>query len=155
SLGRHEDALAIVQRATARSILEGLLVSERRDQAPARSIAAAGAWDQSMRRLAHALRSSPVAAKPDMKQLLEHLRGNHLITYFPARDDLWAIAVTANGSLRARKIESAAYVAERVAAWRDHLDDKASAEALGGLLLPDELMPPPDAPLYIVEDDPI
>jgi tetratricopeptide (TPR) repeat protein len=151
--GRLQDALAIVQRATARSILDGLLVAAHDDSSRVRGIAEVGAWGESMRKLAHALRSSRAAAKPRMAALLDRLRGNHVLTYFHARGDLWAIAVTGDGSLRARKIGGVAELAARVAAWQDHLEDPGIADQLGTALMPDELMPPDDVPLYIAEDD--
>ncbi|HEX8107898.1 MAG TPA: CHAT domain-containing protein [Kofleriaceae bacterium] len=155
SAGRLRDALATVQRATARSILDGLLQASHDDPSAVRDIAAVGAWSNSMRRLAHALRSSRETARPDMTALLDRLRGNHVITYFRAGGDLWAIAVAGDGALRVRKVGSAADLAARVAAWREHLDDPQLAGALGDALLPDELVPPDGVPLYIIQDEPI
>jgi tetratricopeptide (TPR) repeat protein len=152
---RLRDALAIVQRATARSILDGLLVAAHDDSSRVRDLAAAGAWGESMRKLAHALRSSRAAARPQMAALLDRLRGNHVLTYFRARGDLWAIAVTGDGSLRARKIGGIAELAARVAAWQEHRDDPEIADQLGTALMPDALMPPDDVPVYIAADDAI
>lgn len=149
------DALATVQRATARSILDGLLQAAHDDPSAVRGIAGVGAWSSSMRRLGNALRSSPKGARPDMTALLDRLRGNHVITYFRAREDLWAIAIAADGALRARKIGRAAELAGRVAAWREHLDDPKLAGVLGDALLPDDLVPPAGVPLFIIEDEPI
>lgn len=155
SQDRLRDALATVQRATARSILDGLLQAAHAGPSEVRGIAGVGAWSDSMRRLGNALRSSPRATHPDMTALLDRLRGNHVITYFRARDDLWAIAVAGDGAIRARKVGSAAELAKRVAAWREHLDDPQLAGALGDALLPDEIVPAHGAPLFIIQDAPI
>jgi tetratricopeptide (TPR) repeat protein len=152
---RLRDALAIVQRATARSILDGLLVAAQDDSSRVHDLAAVGAWGNSMRKLAHALRSSRAAARPPMAALLDRLRGNHVLTYFRAHGDLWAIAVTSDGSLLARKIGGVAELATRVAAWQDHRDDPGIADQLGSALMPDELMPPDQVPIYIAGDDAI
>lgn len=152
---RLQDALATVLRATARSILDGLLQAAQGDSFPVRGIAEVGAWSESMRKLAHALRSSHATGRPQMVSLLGRLRGNHVITYFHARGDLWAIAVTRDGSLRAEKIGSVAEIAARVEAWQAHRDDADVANQLGTVLMPDTLMPPEGAPLYVIEDDPI
>lgn len=151
---RLRDALEVVQRATARSILDGLLVAAQ-DDSRVRDLAAAGAWGDSMRKLAHALRSSRAAAKPQMAALLDRLRGNHVLTYFRARGDLWAIAVTGDGALRACKIGGVAELAARVAAWQEHRDDPKIADQLGTALMPDELMPSDGVPVYIAADDAI
>lgn len=153
--GRFADALAAAQRATARSTLDGLLEAEPAEPSPARAIAAAGERSESMRALARALRSSRPAAAPPIGMVLERLRGSHVITYFRARAELWAIAVTAGGVLRARKIGGVAELKAAVLAWRRNPEDTRAADALGERLLPDELMPPPGAPLYVVQEDPI
>lgn len=152
--GRLRDGLAIVQRATARSILDGLLVAAH-DDSRVRGIAAVGAWGESMRKLAHAQRSSRGPARPEMSVLLDRLRGNHVLTYFRARGDLWAIAVTGDGSLRAHKVGAVAELAVRIAAWQEHRDDPGLADQLGTALMPDELMPRDGVPIYIAADDAI
>jgi tetratricopeptide (TPR) repeat protein len=155
SAGRLVDALEVVQRATARSTLDGLLESQPVEISPARGITAAGAWSEGMHKLARSLRASHAMATPPIDAVLARLRGNHVITYFRARSELWAIAIAADGALRSRKIGSASEIAARVAAWRHHPEDTGVADQLGGALLPDELMPPPGVPLFVVEEDPI
>src|SRR5262249_13541434 len=39
--------------------------------------------------------------------------------------------------------------------WRQHPENTALADQLGAMLLPDDVMPPRDAPLYIVADEPL
>jgi tetratricopeptide (TPR) repeat protein len=149
--GRLEDALEVVQRATARSTLDGLLQAEPR----ATSIAAAGARSETMRKLARALRSSRASVVPPIATVLTRLRGNHLVTYFRARRELWAIAVAGDGVLHAHRIGDVAAIASQVTAWRRNSEDTGIAERLGTTLLPDEIMPVPGAPLYIAADEPI
>ncbi|HEX3764308.1 MAG TPA: CHAT domain-containing protein, partial [Kofleriaceae bacterium] len=152
---RLADALEVVQRATARSTLDGLLESPLTESSPARGIVAAGAWSEGMHKLARALRASRAMATPPIDAVLARLRGNHVITYFRARGELWAIAIAADGTLHATKIGGVADIGARVAAWRRHPEDTGVADQLGSVLLPDELVPPPGAPLFVVEEDPI
>ncbi len=153
--GRLADALEVVQRATARSTLDGLLQSQPVESSPARGIAAAGAWSEGMHKLARSLRTSRATATPPIDAVLARLRGNHVITYFRARSELWAIAIRADGVLRARKIGGVPEIAARVATWRRHPEDTGAAAELGAALLPEELVPPPGAPLFVVAEDPI
>lgn len=155
STGRLKDALAVVQRATARSTLDGLLATEPGGSSMARSIIAIGEWSEGMHRLAPALRSSRAAITPPIETLLKRLRENHIITYFRASRDLWAISIAGDSSLRVMKIGATDKLAERVAAWRSNMEDAGIAGELGAMLLPDELMPPSGTPLYIVQEDPI
>lgn len=152
--GRLDSALGVVQRATARSTLDGLLQAEPRS-AEAPGLAAVDEWSEGMRKLAIALRSSRAMVTPPISSLLAQLRGNHVITYFRARGDLWAIAVGVNGGLAARKIGGVAELARRLAVWQQDIASRALAEELGLRLLPDELMPAPETPIYVVEEDPI
>jgi tetratricopeptide (TPR) repeat protein len=152
--GRLDRALGVVQRATARSTLDGLLQAESRS-AEARGLAAVDEWSEGMRKLAIALRSSRAMVTPPISSLLAQLRGNHVITYFRARGDLWAIAVGVDGGLAARKIGGVAGLTRRLAAWHQDIASPALADELGLLLLPDELMPAPGTPIYVVEEDPI
>jgi len=46
-------------------------------------------------------------------------------------------------------------IAARIAALHRDVDDLVIADELGAALLPDDLMPPADTPLYIVADDPV
>jgi tetratricopeptide (TPR) repeat protein len=153
--GRLADALEVVQRATARSTLDGLLQSPPVESSPARGIAAAGAWSEGMHKLARSLRTSRATAIPPAGAMLARLRGKHVITYFRARSELWAIAIRADGTLRSRKIGGVPEITTRVAAWRRHPEDTGSADELGAALLPDEIMPPSGAPLFVIEEDPI
>jgi hypothetical protein len=153
--GRLQDALDVVQRATARSTLDGLLTARHPYPSTARAIADAGAWSEGMRKLAHALRASRAMAAPPIASIIARLHGHHVITYFRARGDLWAISIAQDGSLRARTIGNVAKLALPVAAWRRNLEGIAGAEQLGTLLLPDEIMPPAGVPLFLVVEDPI
>jgi tetratricopeptide (TPR) repeat protein len=153
--GRLADALGVVQRATARSTLDGLLGAEPGEPSLARSIAAAVEHSGGMRMLARSLRSSHATPAPPIAEVLARLRGNHVISYFRARSELWAIAIARDGALRVRNIGSAAEIAAQVLAWRRDLEATRAADELGARLLPDELMPPPGTPLYIVQEDPI
>jgi tetratricopeptide (TPR) repeat protein len=150
--GQLPEALAVAQRATARSTLDGLLGDE---PPPAAGIVAAGQHSETLRKLARALRASPTSIAPPIATVIERLRGNHVVTYFRARGELWAIAIAADSSLAARKIGDASALAARVAALRKNPEDLAIADELGAVLLPDALMPPPDHVLYIVADEPI
>ena len=152
SRSRLADALAVAQRATARSTLDGLLGN---DPPPAAGIAAVGQHSATIRKLARALRESPTAAAPPIATVLERLRGNHVITYFRARRELWAIALATTGALTAHKIGDPMAIAARVAALRHDPDDLTIADELGAMLLPDEVMPPFETPIYVVTDEPI
>jgi tetratricopeptide (TPR) repeat protein len=148
---RLADALSIVQRATARSTLDGLLQVE---PVPA-GVAAVAQRDDSVRALAHALRRSRPANAPPIDKLLAQLRGNHVITYFRARRELWAVAVSADGRIIARRIGDSGTIAERALSWREHPEEIALADDLGSVLLPDEILPAVQTPIYIITDDPI
>jgi CHAT domain-containing protein len=108
-----------------------------------------------MHKLARSLRTSRATATPPIDAVLARLRGNHVITYFRARNELWAIAIRADGALRSRRIGGVPEIVARVTAWRRHPDDTGSAAELGAALLPDEIMPPSGAPLFVIEEDPI
>ena len=153
--GRLEDAFGIVQRATARSILDGLLGDEHPDQSPAQAIAAAGARVEGARALERSLRASHAALMPDPLVVLTRLRGNHVITYFAARGELWAIAVGSDGALSAHRIGAVSELGDRAAAWRRHPDDIRLADDLGERLLPDPLLPREGSRVFIVADLPI
>lgn len=151
-LGRLSEALAITQRATARSTLDGLLG----DEPPATTgIAAIGERSEAIRKLARALRRSHASVAPSTATVLERLRGHHVITYFRARGELWAITIAADSSLHANRIGDAAAIARRAVALRRAPNDTAIADELGTALLPDGVMPPPGATLYVVADEPI
>jgi hypothetical protein len=141
----------VVQRATARSTLDGLLS----DEPPAAGIIALGQRNDTMYELARAKRSSRRSSVPPIATVLKRLRGNHVLTYFRARGELWAIAVSSDSSLQARKIGDATAIAAQPTELRKHPEDAAIADELGAVLLPDEDMPPAEAQMHIVADDPI
>src|SRR5262249_26058742 len=110
---------------------------------------------ETLRKFGRALRASRVSVVPPIATVLERLRGNHVLTYFRARRELWAIAIAGDGALTARRVGDPAAIAARVAALHHDAEDLTIAPELGPLLLPDDVMPPRHTPLYIVTDDPI
>lgn len=156
--GRVRDALEVVQRATGRSMLDGLL---SRDDAS--SLGASFAGELVRARVidvfTHAQRASRAVDVPPIDVVLARLRGHHVVTYFRVLDRLWAIAVRADGTLVAHELGDATAIGLGADAWIGALGHPLHdmlGEALGLTLLPDDVMPAgPDEPIYLVPDSPL
>lgn len=165
STGRARDALAIAQRATARSILDALLAppTERDDKAPTptraplrgQDIADAAARFAGLRALARSLHASPAASPPALDDALARLRGLHVVTYFQAIDQLWAIVLAEDGALSIHALGAAKDIEAEAATWRSDPTVQLHSDQLGAKLLPDALLPRDGATLYVVPDRPV
>ena len=89
---------------------------------------------------ASALRTSPVAATPAIEVVLERLSGHHVVTYFRARHDLWALAIRRDSAVIIRRIGDVTEVAQQVSRWLAQPDQAGPAAQLGALLLPEPLV---------------
>jgi tetratricopeptide (TPR) repeat protein len=153
--GRVVDALEVVQRATARSLYDGL-ASVRSDGGPiAKQIDLAGDRATGLVALAHSLRASGSARPPDGATLVARLKGRHVLTYFRAGGDIWVIAIRASAPPIARRIGAVEVVRAKIDAWLAAPDQLANAKDLAQLLLPADVRPAPGITLYVAADEPV
>ncbi len=153
--GKPLDALMTVQRATARSVLDGVLAAPIAADTVLAEIARAGVRADALRSIARSLRVSPSAAAPPIAGVLQRLRAHHVVTYFRARQELWAIAIQRDSTVVTRRIGDVGEIARAVAQWRAEPERADLAEQLGIWLLPDALIPRSGETLYLVPDDPV
>jgi hypothetical protein len=153
--GRPYDAFAVVQRATARSLLDGLVDRDRGDK-PAldQALDDAAMRIEGVRRLAHSLRSSPAAATPDARTVLSALGDRHTITFFTTPDATFRIFTKPGAAPRIDRLD-------RTALRRDadallvNIDDRQAAAALGAAVVPTTLLPAAGVPLFIAAEEPL
>jgi hypothetical protein len=144
---RNLDAFAIAQRATARSILDGIVTTA----APAHTtfvadLEGASTRVDALRQLTHAVKSSAAAQPPSTETLLARLHDLHVISYFSARDELWLIDLAPNGALQILDLGANTTISDAI---------HGQSQALGSILLPPSISIAPNETLYIVVDDPI
>jgi CHAT domain-containing protein len=154
--GKTTDAFDIAQRATARSILDGLVSRpDPRGTAFSRDLAQATERVDGLKILTRTIRSSKAARPPAIADVLAAVHDRHLLTYFRARDTLWLIDVPAHGEAHAIEIGDAARIKARVTAWREAPESRVLADELGAMLLPVEVKLGPEEIVYVVVDEPI
>lgn len=155
--GRPRQALAIVERAKARTFLDAFIAQPL---PVAGEGDATAAWDASLRALERvdALRSllpamnrSKVVEPRPVDELLAGFAG-HALIYFHAGPELWLLAID-GAEVRAHLLSDRRDAVERTV--RDFLarpDDQNLARELGSLLLPPPALPPDGSLVHLVTD---
>ncbi|HTJ40486.1 MAG TPA: CHAT domain-containing protein [Kofleriaceae bacterium] len=152
---RADDALALVQAATARSIVDGLASLGSNEVGDVKTeLGTAGERAAGVRALAHSLRSSALADPLAPKTLRERLSDQYVLTYARAGDDLWLIASTPQAR-RIVRLGSVGAIRELIEQWLSKPDDRGLGARVGNALLPALVMPPREVPIYVATDDPI
>ncbi len=153
--GRHEAALATVEKATARAFLEAFVQATAEPEEPRpEGAAATGAMDrfEALGVLLPAMSASPIVALRPLERVLESLRDRNILVYLEARDEVWLIAV-AERRIRCLPLGSSqASVEDLTDRFLAHLDEEAAASALSQVLLPEGSLPAPGSTLYVVPD---
>jgi tetratricopeptide (TPR) repeat protein len=169
--GRPRDALAVLEQARARSLLDAIIASTQTSSAGAPG-GQGGATETSdlsarIRRAAErasaiesllpVMSESPVAQPRPVDEVLRALGARTALIYFYTADGLWLLRA-GGGSVVARDLATG----EALRALEAQIDalvrapgDAGAAEALGRTLLPVDLLPAPGVPLYIVADGPL
>jgi hypothetical protein len=151
--GETLEAWGTLQRATARSYLDGLVTG---DAAAARSpmevLRDAGRRAESLRAIASSLRASPAAEPPPTRALLIALADRTVLSYFVAEQDVWLMALR-GGALSAHRLPIDAGELDALVDDLGADDDRALAR-LGAVLLPRAALPPSGA-IHIVPDGPL
>lgn len=153
--GTAVEALTALERAKARSFLDAFIHASARVPALRdRPLDVERAADRAdaLRALIPRLGGSPVVAPRPIHEVLEAVRGYHVLLYFEAGGRLWLAragavepAITALG-VTPDEVHDAV---ERLLA---NPGDRAASEALGAALLPGDALPPPGQPLHIAAD---
>jgi tetratricopeptide (TPR) repeat protein len=153
---RAVEALASVERAMSRTFLDAFIRSMGSTESGA--VGAAGWGDRMTGRLEAlevflpALRESPVAALRPVRDMLRELEDEHVLIYFEAGETLWLFTLK-GGTVEARELEpSPPEVRRGVERLLADPDDRALAERLGPLLLPEGVRPARGVPVRIVAD---
>lgn len=151
--GRATEALATVERAKVRSFQDAFLQATAQTPAAPRDVwTAAAERADALRDLLPAMSESPAMALVPVERSLAALRGQRVLVYFEARDEIWLLDV-AGGRVHPFRLDASTGQAEILV---DRLlatpDDPALAETLGGLLLPADLRLSPGSTLYVVPD---
>lgn len=154
--GRPEAALEIVERAKARTFLDAF-IGQVSSTAAVGDPFVASQWAvdrlDALQALLPAMSESPMVAPQAIDELLVTLRGLHLLLYFRAGEELWAIAVDAP-RVRAVRLEASwREIAQEIQGFLADPDDPRRGERLGNLLLPGELLPASGVRLHLVTDD--
>lgn len=153
--GRVVDAFAVVQRATARSILDSITATQAAVGSIPEEINRAGDRATGLLALARSLSASRAVVPPGGADLVARLRGRYVFTYFRAGDHMWLIALRPGGDPSARDLGPVAELRARIDRW---LADPARIdgdEPLARTLLPEDLRPAPGATLYVAADEPV
>ena len=151
--GRATEALATVERAKVRSFQDAFLQATAQAPAAPRDVwTAAAERADFLRDLLPAMSESVAVALVPVERSLAALRGQRVLVYFEARNELWLLDVT-GGRVYPRRLDA---TTGRVDALVDRLlatpDEPALAGTLGALLLPADLRLSPGSTLYIVPD---
>ncbi len=150
--GRVAEALATIERAKARTLLEALAraTSAANGQGP-RTPAAAVERLETLAALLPTLSESPAVDLRPLDEVLAALGDRHLLIYFESRDRVWLLTVH-GGKIRAWPAAEVAAVHRLVRRLVADPEDRSVAAHLGDLLLPEGALPPPPATLYLVAD---
>ncbi len=175
--GRSDEALAIVERARARTFLDAFIrgletarVDVERigngspsgppeDAPPGRSVqatqdpSAAGANAlerlRALEALLPAVATAPSRTPRPVRNLRDELEGRSVLSYFEADGELWLLSGVAGGW---RPIGNAAEIAARVDTFLARLDDRDLAAQLGAQLLPTDVLPVSGETVAMVTD---
>jgi hypothetical protein len=146
--GRPREAFGVVQRATARSLLDGLVEASSRASNEARiDLARTGERLAGLKAVARSVRASAAATPPQMSELLPALGGRHVLTYFRARDQVW-LAIAANGDVTIVPVGDANELAKLATAMLEVPDNGT----LGSRLIPAVALPAAGVPIYVALD---
>jgi tetratricopeptide (TPR) repeat protein len=170
--GRAQDALAVLEQARARSLLDAIIASTlTSDLAGAGSAPGAGAergdltsWMRRATERAGAIESllpvmsvAPVAQPRPVDEVVRGLGTRTALVYFHTADGLWLLRV-GGGSVVPRELatgEALRALEAQVDALARAPGEVTAATALGHALLPAALLPEPGVPLYVVADGPL
>ncbi|HEY5934848.1 MAG TPA: CHAT domain-containing protein, partial [Kofleriaceae bacterium] len=147
--GRLRDAFGVVQRATARSLLDGLVeASARASNGTHVDLARTGDRLAGLKAVARSVRASAAANPPQTSELLPALGGRHVLTYFSARDQLWLAITTSNGEVTILSLGDSDELAKLAAKTLEVPDDGK----LGKRLVPATALPAAGVPIYVALD---
>lgn len=153
--GRAEEALATVERAQARTLLDAFLHAHSAEGgspgAPwSPDVAAARMGDLEL--LLPVMSESPVVAPQPIHQVLLAFGDRHGLVYFEAGEDLWLIVV-ARGEIQFHSLAAPVTEIRRlVERFIAHPEDAGVAGRLGEILLPSGSLPEEGRTLHIVAD---
>jgi tetratricopeptide (TPR) repeat protein len=151
--GRATEALAVVERATARTFQDAFIQAAVREPSSARDVwAVAADRVDALRELLPAMSESPVVAPVPAERALAAARDHRVLLYFEARGEIWLLEITGGRARPLRLGASAGRIAGLVDAWLAAPDDRALAGTLGDLLLPAALRLPPGTTLHVIPD---
>lgn len=152
---RAQEALAVAERAQARTLLDAFLQLQSSEEASSRvpwspGVAAARMGDLEL--LLPTMSESPVAALEPIDQVLRDFGDRRGLVYFEAGDELWLITV-ARHEVRLHPLAvPTAEIRQLVESFLAHPEEAATAERLGEILLPSESLTGQRETLYIVAD---
>lgn len=150
--GRSLEALASVERATARTFQDAFVHATLPEPAAARDLwSLAADRADTLRDLLPAMSESPAVALVPVDRSLTALGDRRILVYFEARDEIWLLDLY-RGQVRSIPLGPAERVRELVDRSLAAPDDPAVAAGLGDLLLPAGLVLPPGETLHIVPD---
>lgn len=153
--GRTQEAVAELERASARSFLDAFITSAVARDSPAiepAAVVAAADRIEALKALLPALSETPVVALRPTAAVLRTLGERTVLVYFLAGRELWTVRV-AGGEIRNEKLAAdPAEVSELVDQWLRSPGDPAPARRLGALLLPERLLPRRGSPLHLVTE---
>jgi len=153
--GRAADALAVVQRAMARSLLDRL-VEQSATSAPAvaAQLVREGRRFVGLRAIAQSISASQAVGAPTAVDLATRLAAHHVITYFRAGDELWLVSLR-GGQASVQRVGRVDELSARISAWKAATDRAALAESLAATLLPVVMLPPAGETIYLAIDEPL
>jgi hypothetical protein len=151
-----ERALMTAERVRARVFVDALAARKSKEKGGKAPMGAmlenAADRIETLQSLMPALSESFVGTLATPDQLAQRIGDRHALVYFKARDGLWLMGVSAS-RMDARRLRMPANsiraLAERFVASPD---DRALAEKLGAVLLPEEALPESGRDLYVVSD---
>lgn len=152
--GQVEDALATVEKAQARTLLDAFLYAHSSEVSPGTpwSPDTAAARMGDLERLLPAMSESPVAAPQPIGRVLQAFGDRHGLAYFEAGDELWLITVSGRKIRLHPLVAQASEIRRLVERFIAHPEDAGSAGRLGEILLPSESLPEGGKTVHIVAD---
>lgn len=151
--GRTLEALATLERATARSFQDAFIASAVA-QPPAAAWRPEAAADrvEGLRELLPALEDAPLIALAPIGEVLHGVGDRHVLLFFVAQEEVWRVRVARGAVSMALLAVSREGLEALVGAWVTDPDQPELAERLGALLVPEQALPPPGERLYLVAD---
>ena len=155
--GRFEDALAVIDRAKGRTFLDAFFGASTHERSPstAASFERSRQLAQGLLRLLPELRRSAARNPSNISNVLDALRGAHLLVYFRVADRLW-VGTIERGKVSFEPLASkVSDLSGLIAKLKAGIDEASTAAALGERLLAVDRLPPPEQPLVIIADEPL